>query len=108
MWAGMTFTLLLFLAFSFSNLKLGGVGSALDDDMGVYACQLSVKLASAGVIWREGTSINKKRMPLPDWTIGKSVQYFLDGFIRKGPIHLEWCHSWESGSGLQESKLSKV
>lgn len=57
MWAGMTFTLLLFLAFPFSSLKLGGVGSALDDDMGAYACWLSVKLASARVIWREGTSI---------------------------------------------------
>lgn len=36
-WAGMTFTFLI-LAFPLSNLKLGGVGSALDDDMGVSAC----------------------------------------------------------------------
>lgn len=35
-----------------------------------------VNLTQAGVIWEEGTSIEK--MPPPGWPVGKSVGHFLD------------------------------
>lgn len=72
------------------------------------ACQFSVSLTQAGVLWEEATSIEE--LPPSDWPVCRSVGalswLMVDG---KGLANCGWCHHpWADGPGVYKRALSTL
>lgn len=71
----------------------------------VLACLFFVNVIQVWVVSKEWLWVEKR--PSSDWTIGKPMGHFLDGWLMwKGWAHCRWCCSSASGPG-EYAKLSK-